>query len=71
MNNYRQLLDAGFVNVDNEMSKSLGNFVTVRIILRQSVVQVLRFFLATQQYRKPINFTEKLFMMLKVNLKYL
>ena len=48
----------GFVNVDNEkMSKSLGNFVTVHDMLQTVDGQVLRFFLATQQYRKPINFT--------------
>ena len=61
----------GFVNVDNEkMSKSLGNFVTVDM-LKTVDGQVLRFFLATQQYRKPINFTEKAIHDAEVNLKYL
>ena len=48
------------------MSKILGNFVTVHDMLQTVDGQVLRFFLATQQYRKPINFTEKLSMMLKL-----
>lgn len=62
----------GFVNVDNEkMSKSLGNFITVHDMLKTVDGQVLRFFLATQQYRKPINFTEKAIHDAEVNLKYL
>lgn len=62
----------GFVNVDNEkMSKSLGNFVTVHDMLKTVDGQVLRFFLATQQYRKPVNFTEKAIHDAEVNLKYL
>ena len=54
-----------------EMSKSLGNFVTVHDMLKTVDGQVLRFFLATQQYRKPINFTEKAIHDAEVNLKYL
>lgn len=62
----------GFVNVDNEkMSKSLGNFITVHEMLKTVEAQVLRFFLATQQYRKPINFTEKAIHDAEINLKYL
>ena len=62
----------GFINVDDEkMSKSLGNFVTVREMLKTIDSQVLRFFLATQQYRKPVNFTEKVVHDAEVNLKYL
>lgn len=53
------------------MSKSLGNFVTVHDMLQTVDGQVLRFFLATQQYRKPINFTEKAIHDAEVNLKYL
>ena len=41
------------------------------ICLRTVDGQVLRFFLATQQYRKPINFTEKAIHDAEVNLKYL
>ncbi|MDY3025074.1 MAG: cysteine--tRNA ligase [Streptococcus hyovaginalis] len=62
----------GFVNVDNEkMSKSLGNFVTVHDMLQTVDGQVIRFFLATQQYRKPVNFTEKALHDAEINLKYL
>nr|WP_239548945.1 cysteine--tRNA ligase [Streptococcus loxodontisalivarius] len=62
----------GFVNVDNEkMSKSLGNFVTVHDALKTVDGQILRFFLATQHYRKPINFTDKAVQDAQTNLKYL
>lgn len=62
----------GFVNVDNEkMSKSLGNFVTVHDMLQTVDGQVIRFFLAIQQYRKPVNFTEKALHDAEINLKYL
>lgn len=62
----------GFVNVDNEkMSKSLGNFVTVHDALKTIDGQILRFFLATQHYRKPINFTDKAVQDAQTNLKYL
>lgn len=53
------------------MSKSLGNFVTVHDLLKTVNGQVLRFFLATQHYRKPINFTDKAVHDAEVNLKYL
>lgn len=62
----------GFVNIDNEkMSKSLGNFITVHDALKTMDGQVLRFFFATQHYRKPFNFTEKAIHDAEVNLKYL
>lgn len=68
----RYWMHNGFVNVDNEkMSKSLGNFVTVHDLLQTVDGQVLRFFLATQHYRKPINFTEKAIYDAAVNLTYL
>jgi cysteinyl-tRNA synthetase len=49
----------GFVNVDNEkMSKSLGNFFTVREVLpRLRHPEVMRYFLIASQYRGPINYT--------------
>ncbi len=48
----------GFVQVDSEkMSKSLGNFRTIRDILVSYLPEVLRFFLITRQYRSPIDFT--------------
>ncbi|MFC4652121.1 cysteine--tRNA ligase [Lactococcus nasutitermitis] len=50
----------GFVNVDGEkMSKSLGNFKTVHEMLQVVNPQVLRFFLATTHYRRPVNFTDE------------
>jgi cysteinyl-tRNA synthetase len=52
----------GFVNVDNEkMSKSLGNFFTIRDILNSGRVrhpEVLRYFLMASHYRGPINFSD-------------
>ncbi|AFW92260.1 cysteinyl-tRNA synthetase [Lactococcus cremoris subsp. cremoris UC509.9] len=49
----------GFVNVDGEkMSKSLGNFTTVHELLQVVDPQILRFFLATTHYRRPLNFTD-------------
>ncbi|KSU10951.1 Cysteinyl-tRNA synthetase [Lactococcus lactis subsp. lactis] len=49
----------GFVNVDGEkMSKSLGNFTTVHELLQVFNPQILRFFLATTHYRRPVNFTD-------------
>jgi len=54
-------LHNGFVTVgdDNEkMSKSLGNFVTVHDIIKQIDPQILRFFMATTQYRRPIQYTQ-------------
>jgi len=49
----------GFVRVDNEkMSKSLGNFFTVREILRQYDPEVVRFFIARAHYRSPLNYSD-------------
>jgi len=46
----------GFVNVDNEkMSKSLGNFFTIREVLQQYDAQTLRFFMLRAHYRSPLN----------------
>jgi cysteinyl-tRNA synthetase len=52
----------GFVNVDKEkMSKSLGNFVTVRDVLERNDAEALRWFLLGAHYRGPIQFdSEKL-----------
>lgn len=48
----------GFVTMDNEkMSKSLGNFVLVHDIIKQVDPQILRFFMATTQYRRPISYS--------------
>ncbi|MDQ2086433.1 cysteine--tRNA ligase [Herbivorax sp. ANBcel31] len=51
----------GFINVDNEkMSKSAGNFFTVRDIVQKFDYEVIRFFMLSAHYRSPINFSEKL-----------
>lgn len=48
----------GFINVDQEkMSKSAGNFFTVRDLVQQYSYDVLRFFMLTGHYRMPINFS--------------
>ena len=50
-----------FLNIDNrKMSKSLGNFRTVREISEQYDLQVLRFFMLSAHYRSPLNFSADL-----------
>ncbi|MEG1958172.1 MAG: cysteine--tRNA ligase, partial [Lachnospiraceae bacterium] len=50
-----------FLNIDNrKMSKSLGNFHTVREISEQYDLQVLRFFMLSAHYRSPLNFSGEL-----------
>lgn len=54
-------LHNGFINVNNEkMSKSLGNFFTVRDVVKHFPYDVIRFFLLTGHYRSPINFSDEL-----------
>ena len=54
-------LHNGFLNIDNrKMSKSLGNFRTVREISEQYDLQVLRFFMLSAHYRSPLNFSAEL-----------
>jgi cysteinyl-tRNA synthetase len=56
----RYWMHNGFVNVDQEkMSKSLGNFFTVREILEKYDPEVLRFFILSVHYRSPVDFSEK------------
>ncbi len=53
----------GYINVDNEkMSKSKGNFFTVRDISRKYDLKVVRLFMLSAHYRSPINFSEELIM---------
>jgi cysteinyl-tRNA synthetase len=53
-------LHNGFVNVNHEkMSKSLGNFFTIRDILETYDPEVLRFFILTAHYRSPIDFSDQ------------
>lgn len=50
----------GFVRVDNEkMSKSLGNFFTVREVLKQYQPEVIRFFILLSHYRSPLNYSDE------------
>ncbi|MDO9009727.1 MAG: cysteine--tRNA ligase, partial [Thiobacillus sp.] len=49
----------GFVRVDNEkMSKSLGNFFTIREVLQQYDAEVVRFFILRAHYRSPLNYSD-------------
>ena len=49
----------GFVRVDNEkMSKSLGNFFTIREVLKQYDAEVVRFFILRAHYRSPLNYSD-------------
>lgn len=51
----------GFLNIDNrKMSKSVGNFFTVREIAQKYDLQVLRFFMLSAHYRSPLNFSAEL-----------
>ena len=50
----------GFVNIDQEkMSKSLGNFLTIRELLEDCHPEVLRFFVVANHYRSPIDFSQE------------
>ena len=54
-------LHNAFLNIDNrKMSKSLGNFFTVREIADRYDLQVLRFFMLSAHYRSPLNFSAEL-----------
>ncbi len=62
----RYWMHNGFLNIDNKkMSKSLGNFFTVREIGEKYPLQVIRFFMLSSHYRGPINFSEELVMSAK------
>ncbi len=50
----------GFVRVDDEkMSKSLGNFFTIREVLKQYDPEVVRYFILTSHYRSPLNYSDQ------------
>ena len=50
----------GFVRVDEEkMSKSLGNFFTIREVLEKYAPEVLRYFILTSHYRSPLNYSDQ------------
>ena len=51
----------GYINIDNEkMSKSLGNFFTVREISEQMDLEIVRFFMLSAHYRGPVNYSAEL-----------
>jgi cysteinyl-tRNA synthetase len=55
----RYWLHNGFVNIDNEkMSKSLGNFFTIRDVLKQYDAETVRFFLVRAHYRGGLNYSD-------------
>lgn len=64
----------GYVTIgeDNEkMSKSLGNFITAHELIQQVNPQVIRFLMATTQYRRPIRYSETVLQEAAVNLQRL
>ena len=63
-------LHNGMITVDNEkMSKSLGNFFTVRDISKEFDLEILRFFLISTHYRSPINFSRQIMQQMKQSLE--
>ncbi len=60
----------GFLNINNKkMSKSLGNFFTVRDIAEKYDLQVLRLFMLSAHYRSPLNFSDELMESAKASLE--
>ena len=63
-------LHNGYINVDNrKMSKSLGNFFTVRDVAKEFDYSVIRFFMLSAHYRNPINFSHDLLCQAKAGLE--
>jgi cysteinyl-tRNA synthetase len=55
----RYWMHNGFINVDNEkMSKSLGNFFTIRDVLQRYDAETIRFFVVRSHYRSPLNYSD-------------
>ena len=62
----------GFLNIDDEkMSKSLGNFFTVRDILKKYDAETVRMFLLSAHYRNPLNFSEDILKQTEASLQRL
>ncbi len=60
----------GYINIDNvKMSKSKGNFFTVRDIVKEFDYEVVRFFMLSAHYRSPINFAKDLLEQAKAGLE--
>lgn len=65
----RYWMHNGFLKIDGEkMSKSLGNFFTIRDIGKKYPLQVIRFFILSAHYRSPLNFSDTLVESAKVSL---
>ncbi|MBO5469747.1 MAG: cysteine--tRNA ligase [Lachnospiraceae bacterium] len=65
----RYWMHNGFLKIDGEkMSKSLGNFFTIRDIGKKYPLQVIRFFILSVHYRSPLNFSDTLVESAKVSL---
>ncbi len=55
----RTWMHNGFVNIDNEkMSKSLGNFFSIRDVLKKFDAETVRFFIVRAHYRSPLNYSD-------------
>lgn len=68
----RYWLHNGYINVDNEkMSKSKGNFFTVRDVAKKYDYEVIRFFMLSAHYRSVINFSDELLAQSKAGLERL
>ncbi len=68
----RYWMHNGYINVDNKkMSKSLGNFFTVRDVANQYGYEPIRFFLIASSYRSPINYNAEIIEQAKASLERL
>ena len=62
----------GYININNEkMSKSKGNFFTVRDISKSYDLEIVRFFMLSSHYRNPVNFSDELLSQSKAGLERL
>ena len=63
-------MHAGYLQIDKEkMSKSLGNFLTVRDLLKQNIPEVLRFFLISSHYRSSLHYSDNAFVQARQSLE--
>ena len=68
----RHWMHHGFVEIDSEkMSKSLGNFFTIREVLEKFDAEVMRLFLLGTHYRNPINYSDAILLEAERRLRYL
>ncbi len=68
----RYWMHHGFVEIDSEkMSKSLGNFFTIREVLEKFDAEAMRLFLLGTQYRNPINYSDAILVEAERRLRYL